>query len=196
MSISIKLNTLHKSKALQPTVKIFLKELGNRRSIPLSNSNSRRKVKMGGLGPRTTLKLSPGSIKIIPHSPPPSPWLSLKLADHFEGWETINQQRAFYDERDCLGPSHNLTSEKLKNRKEDDVVIFDYSLDPDYLKSANWYLPVEEGGPPSGRFAQDDDLIFRVSKDNLLKSKQFDQIINPAKEPRLLESRGPRLGVM
>ncbi|PWW79095.1 hypothetical protein C7212DRAFT_360616 [Tuber magnatum] len=89
------------------------------------------------------------------------------------GWETIAQQPHFYDDQDCLHPGHKLTGEKLNNRKADDVVIFDYSLCPDYLS---------EGGPSSGDPNPDNDALFKVSKDKLMESDQFDQIINPAKK--------------
>ena len=75
-------------------------------------------------------------------------------------------------------------------------MIFDYSLDPDYLKSAERYPPVEEGAASPGPFGVDDDIFFQVSKNQLIGSKQFDQIINPSNEPRLTVSRGPRLNVM
>jgi len=128
--------------------------------------------------------------------PPLSPAFLRTIEDRFAGWDTIDEQRDFYDERDCLDPSHHLASEKLKNRAEDDVIIFDYSLDPDYLKSTERYPPIEEGAPSSGPFGVDDDIFFRVSKNQLIGSKQFDQIINPSNEPRLTVSRGPRLNVM
>ena len=122
-----------------------------------------------------------------------SPTLSQELADPFAGWETIDEQRDFYDERDCLNPSHNLARKSLK-RNEDNVVIFDYSLDPDYPSRADGNTPAEEGGP--SRHLSADDIFFQVPKHELIESQQFDQIINPAKEPQLIRSRGPRLGIM
>ena len=124
---------------------------------------------------------------------PPEPALPRESAGCLVGWQTIGERRDFYDERDCLGPSHNLASDELKNRKEDDVVIFDYFLDPDYLTcaSGNPNPPVEEGCP-SKQFSPDNGIFFQVSKDELIGSNQFGRIIN---SPPLL-SRGPRLGVM
>ena len=117
-------------------------------------------------------------------------------SDSFNGWKIIGEQRSFYDEQDCLHPSRNLASEKLNSRREDDVVIFDYSLDPNYLTLVDGDSPVEEDSPSSGRFSASDDLFFLVPQDKLIESKQFDQIINPTNEHRLILSRGPRLGIM
>jgi len=138
----------------------------------------------------------PSAEPIHESSQPPqqSPTPPQELADRFAGWETIDEQRAFYDERDCLDPSHNLSSKTLK-RNEDNVVIFDYSLDPDYPSRADGNTPAEEGGPSPGHFSAE-DIFFQVPKHELIESKQFDQIINPAKEPQLIRSRGPRLGIM
>ena len=138
---------------------------------------------------------APGSNNQSSQSPPLSPGLSQELADYFDGWKTIGEQQDFYDEQDCLHPSHNLASEKLKSRKEDHVVIFDYSLNPDYLNRSD-ENPFEEDGSSSGHFSADDDIFFQVSKKELIGSKQFDRIINPTKEPPLTPSRGPRLGIM
>ena len=97
-----------------------------------------------------------------------------------------------YDELDFLSPSCNLTMEKLKDRKEEDVVIFDYSLS---LPDRN--LPIEEGDPSSGLSNdEEDDRFFQVSKDMLIESEEFNQTINYAKEPPPTQSRGPRLVIM
>ena len=125
---------------------------------------------------------------------PPAP--SQELASRFAGWETIGEQRDFYDDRDCLDPSHHPVNEKLQNRGEDDVVIFDYSLDPDYLSPARRHPPVEGGGPSSRYFGTDDDIFFRVPKNKFIRSNQFDQIINPGRESVQIPSRGARLGIM
>ena len=115
--------------------------------------------------------------------------------DYFDGWDTIGEQQDVYDEQDCLHPNHSLASEKLKRRGGDDVVIFGYSLNPEYLKSV-------DGNPPAGESlsprhpAADDDIFCQVSKNVLVTSKQFDQTINPTKELQLLLSRGSRLGIM
>jgi len=147
------------------------------------------------LEPQGTSQLASGSTNQSSQPPPLSPGLSRESADYFDGWRTIGEQQDFYDEQDCLHPSHNLASEKLKPRKEHDVVIFDYSLNPDYLNRAD-ENPFEEDGPSSGHFSADDDIFFQVSEKELIGSKQFDQIINPTKEPRLTLSQGPRLGIM
>jgi len=82
--------------------------------------------------------------------------------------------------------------EKLKDRKEEDVVIFDYSLS---LPDRN--LPIEEGDPSSGLSNdEEDDRFFQVSKDMLIESEEFNQTINYAKEPPPTQSRGPRLVIM
>ncbi|KAG0633174.1 hypothetical protein HOY80DRAFT_1107870 [Tuber brumale] len=108
-------------------------------------------------------------------------------------WEAINEQKHFYDVQDLIDPSPGLTSGKLKDREEDDVVIYDYSLDPSYLRSE---LPAEEGGPSSRPSSVEDDLFFRVSKNSLMESDEFDQIINSTKEPLSTLSRGSRLVIM
>ena len=120
---------------------------------------------------------------------------SSRPTGYFDGWDTIGEQQDFYDEQDCLHPSHNLASEKLKSRKDDEVVIFDYSLIPDYLTVVDGNAQIEEGGPFLEYPTADDDLFFRVSKDELLGSEQFDQLINPKEELARL-SWGPRLGIM
>lgn len=135
-----------------------------------------------------TSQLPPGSIDQS-QPPPLSSELPQVSAGHFEGWEII-------DEQDCLHPSHNLASAKLRTRKEDDVVIFHYFLDPDYLKGAEGNPPVEEGAASSRRHSVADDVFFLVSKNELKESKQFDQIISPPKEPLQNLPQGPRLGVM
>lgn len=140
------------------------------------------------LNPRSTTESFAGAIHKLSQRSPPSPALPEEPPTGFAGWETINEERASYDGRNCLDSSHNLTSEKLGNRREDEVVIFDYSLNSDHP-------PVERGGPSSERFSAGSDIFFRVSKNGLVMSKQFDRIINPTK-PRLPQSWGPRLGVM
>ena len=122
--------------------------------------------------------------------------LSPASSAHFRGWETISAQRNFYDEQDFLDPSHNLTSNKLQNRGEDEVVIFDFSLNQGDLSRVNGNPSAEDGGPSSGRFGEEDDIFFRVSKDDLIESEQFNQIINSTKESRPILSHGPRLGIM
>lgn len=143
------------------------------------------------LGHLPTLESSLGSTPRSSQALPPPPTLAYESPDRFDGWETICEQQEFYDEKDFLYPSCNLTSERLKNRKEDDVVIFDYSL-----SGADGNLTVEGGGPSPRRFSEEDNIYFLVPKEELIGSKQFDQIINPAKEPQPIRSWGPRLTIM
>ena len=127
---------------------------------------------MDDLGANSTTPLDPRSAAKL-------------LADHFGGWQTIGGQRGFCDERDYLNPSHNLASQKLRARKEDDVVIFNYSLNPLRLGRADGSLLAKEGGPSLGHFDAADDIFFRVPKNELIESKQFVRTINPRQEPRL-----------
>jgi len=120
---------------------------------------------------------------------PPPPTLAQESPDRFDGWETVGGQQDFYDEEGFLYPSYSLTSEKLKDRKEDDVVIFDYSL-----SRADGNPPVEENGPSSGRF-EVDDRFFQVPKDRLVESEQFNQVISATERPRLTQPRA-RLSIM
>ncbi|CUS12900.1 unnamed protein product [Tuber aestivum] len=106
------------------------------------------------------------------------------------GWKTIGGQRECYDEGDCLNPSHSLVSEKLRERGEDDVVIFDYSLNPDYLSARD-----EDFGDADYEDS-DYDVFFRVPKDGLMGSDQLEQIVDQAREPRPMPSQGPRLGII
>ncbi|PUU79840.1 hypothetical protein B9Z19DRAFT_1124529 [Tuber borchii] len=106
------------------------------------------------------------------------------MANHGNSWETIGERQGFYDEQDCLYLNRNLASEKLSNRREDDVVIFYYSLDPDYLKRMDGNLPVDGGSPSPELFSAEDDIFFQMPKDMLLESEQFNQIINPTNEPQ------------
>jgi len=151
--------------------------LGTNSAAPLDSSSS--------------IGSSAGSIHQTSQTPPPPPTLPHGLPDHLKGWETIHDQRDFYDERDFLHPSCNLTSQKLRSRKEDGVVIFDYSL-----SCKDGGPPVEGGGPSSGHSSGHDDIFFQVPKSKLVESRQFNQIINPTKEPRLMQSLGPRLSIM
>ena len=68
------------------------------------------------------------------------------------------------------------------------MVVFDYPLDPNYLGSGS--------DLPPGGFSQDNDKFFRASKDALIHSKEFNQVINPTKETQLTRSRVPHLGIM
>jgi len=74
-------------------------------------------------------------------------------------------------------------------------VIFDYSLDPDYLKRDDGFPSAKDATPP-GRFSADDDIFFRVPKHELMRSKQLEQIINPSGESQQRAIQGPRLGIM
>ena len=147
------------------------------------------------LGSQSNSEPSARSIHELSQPSPPSPALPEESPTGSTGWELINEERASYDGRDCLDPSYNLISERLANRGEDDVVIFDYSLNPDYQGRVDGDPPVERGGPSSERFSANDDIFFRVYKNELVMSKQFDRIINST-QPRPPQSWGPRLGVM
>jgi len=129
----------------------------------------------------------PGPSHQSSHVPPPPPTLAQESPYHFDGWEAINEQE-FYDEQGFLCLSRNLTSEKLKHRKEDDVVIFDYSL-----SRADGNPPLEGSGPSSRGTGEADDRFFQVSKDRLTESEQFSQVISPTKESRSIRAR---LGIM
>jgi len=142
------------------------------------------------LGTHLTPESSAGSSHQSSQALPPSPASVEESLDHFHGWKTFSEQQGFYDEEGFLYPSYNLTSEKLKDRKEDDVVIFNYSL-----SRTDGNSPAERGGPSSRNFGEDDDLFFQVPKDALIGSEQFSQAINPEKEPRLMQSR-ERLAIM
>jgi len=144
------------------------------------------------LDPPSALEPSLESSHQSPEAPPPPPTgtLSQESPDCSEGWKTIEQQE-FYDEKDFLRPSCNLTSEKLKDRKGDGVVIFDYSL-----SRLDENPPVEEGGPSLGHFSEHDDIFLQVSKGELIGSKQFSRVINPMKELQPIQPRGPRLVIM
>ena len=171
-------------------------KLGNCRYIPLPNPALITRDKRPRDEPRRSSRPQPdhGALSGI-HSPL-SLMLSPRSVDGFADWKTIGEQRDFCDEQDFFNPNCSLASERLKNRKEDDVVIFDYSLDPDYLSPAGGNPPVEEGGPSSRDFAVDDDIFFLVPKNKFIESNQFDQIINPGRESLQMLSRGARLGIM
>jgi len=78
------------------------------------------------LGPGSAPSPSPGSARQSSQAPQPSS-REAQEPDRFGGWKTVGDQRDFYDEKNFLACC-NPTSEKLKDRKEEDVVIFDYSL--------------------------------------------------------------------
>ncbi|PUU82959.1 hypothetical protein B9Z19DRAFT_966094 [Tuber borchii] len=142
------------------------------------------------LDTNSTPKPSVGSIHQSSQALPQSPASAEESSSHPHGWKTIGGQQGSYDEEGFLYPSCNLTSEKLKDRKEDDVVIFSYSL------SRTDEIPLAEGsGPSSGIFSESDDIFFQVPKDTLIESEQFNQVINPEKEPRFIQSRA-RLAII
>ena len=143
------------------------------------------------LDTHSTPEPSVGSIHQSSQALPPSPAHAEESPDHLHGWKTIDGQQGFYDEEGFLYPSCNLTSEKLKDRKEDDVVIFNYSL-----SHTDESPPTEGSGPSSGIFGENDDIFFQIPKDTFIESEQFNQVINPKKEPRLIQSREPRLAIM
>ena len=63
-------------------------------------------------------------------------------------------------------------------------MIFNYSL-----SCADGNPPVEESGPSSGSFSEDDKIFFQVPREKLIESEKFNRVINPTKEPRLILSR-------
>ncbi|PUU82957.1 hypothetical protein B9Z19DRAFT_1061389 [Tuber borchii] len=148
------------------------------------------------LDPRSTREPSAGSVHELSQLSPLLPQLSPGSEDGFADWETIGERRGFYDEQDFLNPSYSLASEKLKNRKEDDVVIFDYPIDPNYLSCLGGNPPVEGGGPSLGRVNGDTERFFRAPRDKLVESEQFNRVINSTKEPRLAQPKGLRLGII
>ena len=138
------------------------------------------------LSPSSAMEPPLGSAHQLSQASPPPPTFAQDLPHHFGGWRPIGEQQEFYDDEGFLCPSRNPTSEKLKDRKVDDVVIFDYSLSRDEGNP-----PVEGSGPSSGGFSEDDDRFFQVPKSRIIESEQFSQVINP----RLIQSRG-RLAIM
>jgi len=142
------------------------------------------------LNPSSTLEPSSGSAHQSSQTPPLPPTLAQDRPHHIDGWRAICEQQEFYDDEGYLCLSRNLTSEGLKDRKVDDVVIFDYSLSREDGNPA-----VEGNGPSSGGSSEDDDRFFRVHKDMLIESEQFSQVVNPTKQPRLIQSRA-RLAIM
>ncbi|PWW79094.1 hypothetical protein C7212DRAFT_340019 [Tuber magnatum] len=62
---------------------------------------------------------------------------------------SISRRNNFYDERDCLHPSRNLSRSKLRDRKED-VVIFNYSVFPDLLNAEDGGGGKADGGGKAG----------------------------------------------
>jgi len=141
--------------------------------------------------PLQTSELPPESID----RPAQPSTLSQEPVDYFDGWDAIGEQQELYNEQDCLYPSHNLASEKLKSRGDNDVVIFGYTLNPDYLKNVDGNPPVG-GGPSSRHSAADHDVFFRVPKNELTTSEPFEKIINTPTELPLQLSRESRLGIM
>ena len=60
-------------------------------------------------------------------------------------------------------------------------MIFNYSLG-----RAGGNPPIEESGPSSGSFGEDDNIFPQVVKDGLIESGKFNRVINLTKEPRLI----------
>ena len=71
-----------------------------------------------------------------------------------------------------------------KDRKEEDVVIFNYSL-----SRTDGNPPFEVRGPSSGSFIKGDNIFFQVLKDRHIEWDKFNRVISPTKEPRLIRSR-------
>ena len=103
---------------------------------------------------RATLESSLGSTPRSSQALPQPLTLARESLDCFDSWQNIGEQQEFYNEKDFLYPSCNLRSEKLKNRKEDDIVIFDYSLN-----GTDGNPEVKEGGPSSQRFSEEDNIL-------------------------------------
>ena len=137
------------------------------------------------LDPSSTLEPPPGSSHQPSQGPPPPPTLAQDPPHRFDGWRAIGEQQEFYDDEGFLCLSHNLKSEKLNDRKEDDVVIFDYLL------SQEDGDPPVEGSCPSSGGPGEDDQFFQVHKDRLIESEQLSQVTNL----RSIQSRG-RLAIM
>ena len=106
------------------------------------------------------------------------------------GWQNIHEQRNFCDEWDCLHPS-DLTNKELQNRGND-IVVYDYSLDSDYLSRANGDHLAEGGSPSSARPGSGSDRFLRVPMNELTSQREFDRKI----KPQLVLSPEPRLGIM
>ena len=138
------------------------------------------------LNPSSTPEPSSGSAHQLSQAPPLPPTLAQDPPYHFDGWRVIGERQEFYDDEGFLCLSRSPTSEELKDRKDDDVVIFDYSLN-----RADENPPVEGSGPSSGGSSGDDDIFFQVPKDRIIESEQFSRVINP----RLIRSRA-RLAIM
>ena len=69
-------------------------------------------------------------------------------------------------------------------------MIFNHSL------SRTDESPPAEGSRPSpSSFGEDDDIFFQAPKDTFIVSEGFNQVINPAKEPRPIQTRA-RLAIM
>jgi len=147
---------------------------------------------MDHLGRDSTTPLGAHSARSIPQppeGPPASPALTKESLGRFHGWKTIIEQ-GFYDKEGFLYPSCRPTSENLEDRKEDDVVVFNYSL-----SRSDGNPPVEENGPSSRSLGETSDVFFQVPKNRLIESEQFNRVISPRKDPRPIESRAP-LGIM
>ena len=134
------------------------------------------------LDTHSTPEPSVGSIHQLSLTLRPSPLLTEESLNHFDGWKTIGG-RGFSDEVGFLSPRCHLTREKLKDRKEEDVVIFNYSWN-----RVDGYPPVEGRGPSSGSSGEDDYILFQVLKDRLIESEKFNRVINPPKQPQLIQS--------
>ncbi|RPB03055.1 hypothetical protein L873DRAFT_1841387 [Choiromyces venosus 120613-1] len=118
----------------------------------------------------------------------------------FSTWDKIrgDEQQRFYDERDCLHPNLTPVSEKLRNREENDVVIFNYSSKPNYPHGVDREGSIERSSSENEeQFDIENDRFCLVPKEKLIESTEFDQIINL--DPGELDSRisrGTRLGIV
>ena len=141
------------------------------------------------LDTHSTPEPSVGSIHQLSLTLRPPPPLTEESLNHFHGWKTIGE-RGFSDEEGFLSPRCHLTSERLKDRKEEDIVIFNH-----LLNRADGNPPVERHGSASGSSGEDDYILFQVLKDRLIESEKFNRVINPTKEPQPIKFRA-RLVIM
>jgi len=135
-----------------------------------------------------TTQQGPPQVPELPEEPQPSQQPEESAAPF--RWQTIDEQKDFCDEWDCLHPS-DLTNEKLQN-SDNDIVVYDYSLDLDYLSRANGDHPSEGGSPSSVRPSSGSDRLLRVPTSELTSQREFDLRI----KPQLVLSPEPRLGIM
>ena len=67
---------------------------------------------------------------------------------------------------------------------------------PPFRHSAVVVCKIEAGSPLSESFDEDHDMFFREPKNEFIRSKQFNQKSNPAKEAQEIPLQGSRLGIV